>query len=96
MKIFLVVLFMLSMVLSSCSSSVTPEVLSTMSIDKQEQLRVWSTNHANVFDFRIHSMHTCPFLTYIPNCMALQNDNKKLGEFLYEFYHYKHIEECGK
>lgn len=100
MRIFLFVLFMLSMVLSSCSSPVTPEVLSTMSVDKQEQLKVWSTNHANVFDLRIHSLNTCPFLTYMPNYMALQNDNKKLGEFLYSFYHYKHLEancsKCGK
>lgn len=83
----------------SYSKPVTLEVLAAIPVDMQEKLKVWSTNHSNLFDLRIHTMNTCPFLVYTPAYFTLRKDTVKWANFLYKFYHYKHLEEnhckCG-
>ena len=83
----------------SYSKPVTSEVLAALPLDKQPKLIMWSTNHSNLFDLRIHTMKTCPFLVYTPAYFTMRKNTKKWAEFLYTFFQNKHIEEnhckCG-
>jgi hypothetical protein len=69
---------------------VDQKTLDLLPADKALQLKTWSTNHAIVFDLRIHSMDTCPFLTYLPNT-GLQG--QEWADFCWKFYGAKHREE---
>ena len=69
---------------------VEQQTLDLLPPDKAMQLKTWSTNHAIVFDLRIHSMDTCPFLTYLPNT-ALRG--QEWADFCWKFYGAKHTEE---
>lgn len=79
-----------SAVMTGCGP-VKQETLDLLPADQATQLKVWSTNHAIVFDLRLHSMDTCPFLTYLPNAMALQGQD--WAQFAWKFYGAKHREE---
>jgi hypothetical protein len=83
----------------SFSKPVTSEVLAALPVDMRVKLATWSSNHSKIFDLRVHSMKTCPFLAYTPAYYSLKKDVKKWAAFLYSFYHYKHLEEnhckCG-
>ena len=70
--------------------TVDKETLALLPPDKAMQLRTWSTNHSIVFDLRIHSMETCPFLTYLPNTSL---KGQEWAEFAWKFYGAKHAEQ---
>ena len=104
MNRYLISLFILVglVVLSGCSSvgggtffePVTPSVTGVLDANQGHELSVWSKNHATIFDFRLHSLETCPFLSYTPGYLVLGNsDLKRWAEFLYKFYGRKHLEE---
>jgi hypothetical protein len=76
-----------------CASAVPPEVVGKLPEDQARQLSVYSTHHAALFDLRIHSMETCPFLTYMPNSLAMNHDSKEYAVWLLKFYRAKHTEE---
>jgi len=57
------------------------------------ELQVYSTQHATVFDLRIHSMDTCPFLTYGPHVAFSRHDTPEYASWLHDFYMHKHLEE---
>ena len=67
------------------------ETLSLLPPDKAKELKTWSTNHSIVFDLRIHSMDTCPFLTYLPAATALRG--QEWADWAWQFYGAKHAEE---
>ena len=69
---------------------VDDETLALLPPDSAQELRTWSTNHAIVFDLRIHSMRTCPFLTYLP-ATALRG--QEWADWAWKFYGAKHSEE---
>ena len=69
---------------------VDKQTLDLLPPEKAMQLKTWSTNHSIVFDLRIHSMDTCPFLTYLPNT-ALRG--QEWAEFCWKFYGAKHREQ---
>ncbi len=69
---------------------VDKQTLDLLPPEKAMQLKTWSTNHSIVFDLRIHSMDTCPFLTYLPNT-ALRG--QEWADFAWKFYGAKHTEE---
>ncbi len=56
-------------------------------------MEVYSKNHAVVFDPRIHSLDTCPFLSYLPNETFMDHNSKEYAAWLYHFYSMKHEEE---
>ena len=70
---------------------VDDETLSLLPPDRAQELRTWSTNHAIVFDLRLHSMETCPFLTYLPARTALRG--QEWADWAWTFYGAKHREE---
>ena len=70
--------------------TVDKETLALLPPDKALQLKTWSTNHGIVFDLRIHSMETCPFLVYLPNT-ALRG--QEWADFCWKFYGAKHAEQ---
>ena len=78
-----------TLLLTGCAP-VDQKTLDLLPPDKAMQLKTWSTNHSIVFDLRIHSMDTCPFLTYLPNT-ALQG--QEWADFCWKFYGAKHREE---
>lgn len=83
----------------SYSKPVTKEVLAALDTDKRAKLVTWSTNHSNLFDLRLHSMKTCPFLVYTPAYFTIRKNTVKWASFLYDFFRNKHLEEnhckCG-
>ncbi len=70
---------------------VDDKTLSLLAPQQARELRTWSTNHAIVFDLRLHSMDTCPFLTYLPASMSLQGQD--WADWAWKFYAAKHREE---
>lgn len=59
----------------------------------QRELAVWSRNHARIFDLRLHSIRTCPYLAYFPAYVFLRKNPAKWAAWLYKFYRNKHEEE---
>ncbi len=86
-------LFLLAgaLVLPAGCARVDDETLSLLPPDQSRQLRTWSTNHAIVFDLRLHSMETCPFLTYLPASASLHG--QEWADWAWKFYGAKHREE---
>lgn len=85
---------LISAVVSLCiagCATVDEKTLSQLPPERAKQLKVWSTNHSVVFDLRIHSIDTCPFLAYLPAAVSLHG--QEWAEFAYNFYSHKHIEE---
>ena len=39
----------------------------TLDAQQAKELRVWADQHDNVWDARVHSLKTCPFLSWTPN-----------------------------
>ncbi len=72
---------------------VRAKVLAALDSKRANELRVWSEQHANLFDLRIHSIRTCPFLAYPPAYLMLRNDTKKWALWLHGFYGAKHRQE---
>jgi len=72
---------------------INSKVIAALSDKSAAELRVWSTNHGNIFDLRLHSLHTCPFLAYMPAYFRLRKNAGKWAAWLHEFYQYKHREE---
>jgi len=79
-----------SVLLAGCAP-VDNATLSLLPPDKAKELKTWSTNHAIVFDLRIHSMDTCPFLTYLPAATSLRG--QEWADWAWKFYGAKHAEE---
>jgi len=79
-----------AMTLGGCAQ-VDEKTISLLPADQGAQLRIWSKNHSVVFDPRLHSMETCPFLTYAPAAAFLQGED--WAEFAWKFYGAKHREE---
>ena len=86
-------LFLLAsaLILPTGCARVDDETLSLLPPDRARELRTWSTNHAIVFDLRIHSMETCPFLTYLPARTFMQGQD--WADWAWKFYAAKHREE---
>jgi hypothetical protein len=76
-----------------CQSPVPREVLQQLPAAQARQLEVYSTNHAYVFDPRLHSLDTCPFLTYLPNQAFMDHSSKEYAVWLHHFFCKKHEEE---
>jgi hypothetical protein len=72
---------------------VRAKVLAALDSKRAAELRVWSEQHANLFDMRIHSIRTYPFLAYPPAYCRLRKDAMKWAEWLHGFYGAKHREE---
>jgi hypothetical protein len=72
---------------------VSRDVLQRLPADQARELEVYSTHHAVVFDPRIHSVDTCPFLSYLPNVTFMDHNSKEYADWLYHFYSMKHEEE---
>jgi len=79
-----------TLLLAGCGR-VDDETLSLLPPDRARELRTWSTNHSVVFNLRIHSMKTCPFLAYLPARSSLQG--QEWADWAWEFYGAKHAEE---
>ena len=71
----------------------TNKVIGHLSDVDAMRLRVWSDAHANLFDWRLHSMKTCPFLAYIPHYLTADRGSAEWALWLFEFYKAKHAEE---
>ena len=68
----------------------------TLDAQAARELRVWYDQHDNVWDARVHSLDTCPFLAWTPNAKAWRGGemtDEKWGEFLHDFFKAKHKEE---
>ena len=80
-------------------SPVTSTVLTVLAPEQRASLTKWSKNHSNLFDLRLHSMRTCPFLAYTPAYFTMKHDSVEWAAWLYEFFKAKHEEEdhcnCG-
>ena len=72
---------------------VTPEVLAALSPEERRELAVWSRNHARIFDVRLHSIRTCPYLAYSPAFLFKRGNTAKWAAWLHRFYKRKHKEE---
>ena len=60
------------------------------------ELLVWHDNHDNVWDMRVHSLDTCPILTYSPAYKRHEDGDMtdaKWAKFLHGFFEEKHDEE---
>jgi len=65
---------------------VRAEVLAALNSRQAAELRVWSSQHASLFDLRLHSVHTCPYLAYSPAYLRLRKNPKKWARWLHDFY----------
>ena len=68
----------------------------TLSPKEAKELRIWADEHDNVWDARVHSLDTCPFLTWTPNATKWRSGamtDAEWGEFLHDFFRHKHKEE---
>ena len=74
-------------------SPVTPEVLAALPPEERNQLAVWSGHHGRLFDPRLHSIRTCPYLAYLPAYVLLRGDTARWAAWLRRFYKHKHEEE---
>jgi len=83
----------LSLLVASGCQAVTPDILQRLPEQQARELSVYSSQHANLFDLRIHSMDTCPFLTYMPHAMFSNHDTVEYATWLHDFYMHKHEEE---
>lgn len=72
---------------------VRARVLAALDAKRAAELSVWSRQHANLFDLRLHSIRTCPFLAYPPAYLLLRKDTKRWALWLHAFYGAKHREE---
>jgi hypothetical protein len=72
---------------------VSRDVLQRLPETQARELEVYSTHHAVVFDPRIHSLDTCPFLSYLPNVAFMDHDSQEYAVWLHHFYSMKHEEE---
>ena len=77
-----------------CGGPVPRDVLQKLPPSQARELEVYSTNHAFVFDPRLHSLDTCPFLSYLPNQAFMDHNSKEYADWLYQFYRKKHEEEA--
>jgi hypothetical protein len=72
---------------------VTSDVLRVLDPVRAHHLATWSKNHANIFDLRLHSINSCPFLSYIPAYLTKRQDVGEWANWLYGFFGIKHQEE---
>lgn len=78
---------------AGCQSSVPPEALQQLPAPQARELQVYSSQHSVIFDPRIHTMDTCPFLTYLPHEASSRHDTSEYAMWLHDFYMHKHQEE---
>jgi hypothetical protein len=52
-----------------------------------------SKSHANLFDLRLHTLRTCPFLAYIPKYLLSDRKSGEWADWLWAFFWFKHTEE---
>ena len=71
---------------------VNETVLAALPQQEAKALAVYSDHHANIFDLRLHSLTTCPFLAYAPAYLMLSGSPDLWADFLYRFYKAKHSE----
>ena len=76
-----------------CAPPVPQSVLQQLPAAQARELQVYSTQHAYVFDPRLHSMNTCPFLTYLPTVASPRQDTPEFAARLHRFFTHKHEEE---
>ena len=79
--------------MASFLKPVDSQVLAGLDPLRAKELSVWSTRHSSIFGLRLHSIHTCPFLAYMPAYMMLHRNLAKWAPRLHEFYGHKHKEE---
>ena len=70
---------------------VTPEVLAALPPDKRRELAVYSKNHAGIFDLWLHTLKTCPLLSYTPTYARLHKHVYAWAEWLHGFFRAKHL-----
>jgi hypothetical protein len=71
----------------------TPDVLAMLPPAQLTELRVWSKNHHNIFDLRIHSIFTCPLLSYPTAYLFIRPNKLKWAWWLHYMFGHKHSEE---
>jgi hypothetical protein len=76
-----------------CGAPVSREVLQQLPAAQARELEVYSTQHAFVFDPRLHSLDTCPFLSYLPNEAFMDHTSKEYAVWVHHFFSKKHEEE---
>jgi hypothetical protein len=76
-----------------CQAPISRDVLQQLPESQARELQVYSTNHAVLFDLRIHSLDTCPFLSYMPNETFMDHKSKDYAIWLHHFFSKKHEEE---
>ena len=79
--------------MASFLKPVDSKVLAALDPVCARELSAWSTRHSSIFGLRLHSIHTCPFLAYIPAYMLLHKNLAKWAPWLHKFYSHKHKEE---
>jgi hypothetical protein len=77
-----------------CQAPVSRDVLQKLPEAQARELEVYSTHHAVLFDLRIHSLETCPFLSYLPNETFMDHNSKEYAVWLHHFFCKKHEEEA--
>jgi hypothetical protein len=94
MLVAVVTLLVSSVGCGNFSQPVTPVVLNNLTPEKAEALVVYSANHGTIFDLRLHTIYTCPFLSYTPNYFYYDNkESREWAEWLYWFFENKHKTE---
>jgi hypothetical protein len=76
-----------------CQAPISRDVLQQLPESQARELEVYSKNHAVIFDLRIHSLDTCPFLSYMPNETFMDHKSKEYAIWLHHFFTKKHEEE---
>lgn len=69
-------------------NDVTDKVLSWLTPSQRIEIASWAAKYP-VFDLRLHSLKTCPFLAYLPAKMFMAKDSREWALWLYEFYREK-------
>ncbi len=72
---------------------VDKKVLAALDPARARELAVYSAGHPGIFNVRLHSIRTCPYLAYMPAYAALRKDPARWAPWLHRFYRHKHKEE---
>jgi hypothetical protein len=77
----------------SFSHPVTGTVLANLAPQQAHELTVYSASHGEIFDLRLHTIYTCPFLSYTPNYLVRDHQSQGWAEWLLWFFKEKHDTE---
>jgi hypothetical protein len=61
-------------------SPVTTAVTKNLTTLQAKEIKVWSSQHSNLFDLRLHTLNTCPFLAYMPHYYSMDKNSYKHKE----------------